>query len=70
MICTIIIKGESAEDLFAAGPQDIKNHFLQKMYVKAKDVQSVEFIELTATEKKKMLSGKEFTYKTHKDNFK
>jgi hypothetical protein len=45
MALIIIIDGESEKGMFAAGPTDIRNHFLPKIGVRPKDVQSITFSE-------------------------
>ncbi len=61
MRCTIVIDGESAEDLFAVGPVDLRTHFLPKdLHVNEKDIVRVTFAEGS------MIDG---TGTVHKDNY-
>jgi hypothetical protein len=70
MILVIVIDGKSADDLFAAGPIDLKDHFLPKFLgIKSKDVKKCWFEELTDEEFQKKIKGEKYTYTTHKDNF-
>jgi hypothetical protein len=70
MKLVIVIKGDSADELFAVGPKDIKNHFLPKyLGVKSKDVKKCWFEEITEKEFEKKISGEKYMITTHKDNF-
>lgn len=41
---TIVIDGESAEELFAVGPNDLREYFLPKLLnVKSKDIKKIQF---------------------------
>lgn len=44
----IIIEGESAKELFAVGPKDMKEWFLPNecLHVKSEDVKSIRFVEV------------------------
>lgn len=64
MILSIIIEGESADELFGVGPNDLKNHFLPKdLNVKAEDVTQVAFKEVTEWD-----DGLPAEYLVHKEN--
>lgn len=43
----IIIEGESAKDLFAVGPNDLRDHFLPNdLGVRKEDIKSIRFEEV------------------------
>lgn len=57
----LIIEGESAENLFAVGPNDLLNYFLpEKFNVKSNDVVQIRF-ECPSDEEGKII--------VHKDNY-
>lgn len=70
--CTIVIDGESAESLFAAGPIDLKEFFLpEKLGVKTEDVKSITFIDDISDAPSEEYASRVFGERTiHKDNYK
>jgi len=65
----IVIEGESADELFAVGPKDLKEHFLPKyLKVKSSDVEKCWFEELTDEEYQKKIKGEKYTAVKHADN--
>lgn len=64
---TIVIEGESAEELLAVGPHDIADHFLGKAFgasYRSSDVKSIKFTapeDVSVTRKVKRPA--------HRDNF-
>lgn len=62
MECLIRIDGESARELFAAGPNDIRTFFLpEKLGVKEEDIAQITFEEPVKSEP--------YRYIVHKDNY-
>lgn len=67
---TLIVEGESVDELFPVGVKDLMNHFLpEHLNIKKEDVVECSFVELTEEELDKMLKGEEFKTKIHKDNY-
>jgi len=70
----VLIEREELDELFAVGPNDLKNHFLPKwMGIAPADVKSVKFWEIRRNGKiisnSEALIGGEYESTTHKDNF-
>lgn len=67
---TIVIDGESADDLMAAGPNDLVDYFLPEgLRVKKKDIKVVAFNEDASIEEfGDALIGKRPLHR-HKDNY-
>lgn len=62
----IMIEGESAENLFAVGPNDIKSYFLPKgLKVKPSDVKQITFRQVAETD----ANGVPTHWKVHQENF-
>lgn len=52
LVCVVIIRGESAKDMFLAGDEDLEDYFFpEKMGLKAEDVE-VRFLEEEKTPQK------------------
>lgn len=63
----IVITGDSAEELFAVGPNDLKDYFLPKgLNVKPEDVAKIHFEQVTERKPGHLLASK---YIVHKDNY-
>lgn len=65
----IVIDGKSADELFAVGPNDLREYFLPEyLHVDPKDVKSIHFEEVHEGEDGRPwpISG---SCKVHKDNF-
>ena len=70
MKLVIVIDGESADDLFTCGVEDIMSHFLPTgLSVKTDDIKECRFEEIKPEEKEKKLRGEKYTYTAAKDNF-
>lgn len=75
MKCTIIIDGESANELFAVGVNDLLYAFLKKrLHVNHKDVVKIHFEEIRQNGKiinaiDAVLSGEKYKVITSKENF-
>jgi hypothetical protein len=75
MKCVIVIDGESANELFAVGPKDLRDHFLPNdLHVQSADVVKIHFEELKRDEKiinssEAILSSKPYSICNHPDNF-
>jgi hypothetical protein len=66
MVCHIIIEGESAEELFAVGPIDLRDYFLsESLHVKPADVKSIQFNKVEKWDS----IGVPIEGIKHKDNF-
>jgi len=75
MKVVIVIDGDSAADLFAVGPKDLREHFMPKQWgVDPKDVKKIHFEELKrdgkiiSTHDALMKKGP-YTRINHKDNY-
>lgn len=63
----ITITGGSAEELFAVGPNDLKDYFLPKgLNVKPEDVARIHFEQVTERKPNHLLPSE---YIVHKDNY-
>lgn len=67
---TIVIDGVSADDLFAVGPNDLKNYFLPEMLnVNPEDIKQISFTsDLTGDEFAQVMIGERQRY-GHVNNF-
>jgi len=64
MTCVITIQGNSANELFAAGPVDLRDYFLKEyLHVEPSDVKHIQFTQL------KQLGEPLGPQIVHKDNF-
>jgi len=64
MVLHITISGESAEELFAVGPEDLKNYFLKEyLNVDPDDIKHISF------NKRKEADNPFGVVTVHKDNF-
>ncbi len=67
---TLIIDGDSIDELFPVGVKDLMNHFLPKyLNIKKEDILECSFVELTEKEQNKMMAGEQYTTKISKDNY-
>ena len=67
MKLVMVIDGQSAEDLFAVGPTDLREHFLKEyLHIDPYDVAKCVFEEVDA---KARISGLPYDVITHKDNY-
>jgi hypothetical protein len=68
MKLTLVIDGPSAEDLFAVGPTDLREHFLKEyLHVDPRDVKKCYFSECDDIESK--MRGSSYIITTHKENY-
>jgi hypothetical protein len=66
MTLRITIDGDSADELFAVGPIDLRDHFLPKeLNVKSSDVKSITFSQVTECDE----DGWPTKRMEHRDNF-
>lgn len=66
MELNIVIDGDSADELFAVGPIDLRDFFLpEKLGVKSSDVKSINFHKIIERDE----NGNPSKYTVYKDNF-
>lgn len=65
MTLHIVIDGESAEELFAVGPNDLRTHFLKKIGVKQGDVKQISFKQIAERDEDNFPTK----WTVHKDNY-
>lgn len=66
----IVIDGESANSLFACGPQDLKEYFLPNgLKVTPDDIRKITFEEDLSPEELSEVIFRGRSYKVHSDNY-